>query len=308
MELIHGDAFEQLNKMIKNGVRVDALISDPPYGTIQGMQLQGSKHKVGWDVKIDWDEFFDKAFQVTDTVILFGQQPTWSQVIVAGAKYYKEELIWVKNKSAQGFHAKTMHLKFFENIGVFRKGKGTFNLNKNPKLITDDMPLRQYAQQVMLELDIPRGQIHKRLGHRALEFFLFYRGTSFNPPSKVKWDQFCEEFKGDFPPKTYEELMEMKKLDKSIKVKLDANFSDTLRNVLIFDKDKGGLHPTQKPLALMEYLIITYTNEGDTILDPFMGGGTTPEAAFNTNRHCIGVEKTKQYYDVSVKRINELKK
>jgi len=71
-----------------------------------------------------------------------------------------------------------------------------------------------------------------------------------------------------------------------------------------FDKiRKGSLHPTQKPLALCEYLIKTYTNEGDLVLDNCMGSGTTCLAAKNLNRQFIGIEKEKEYYDICVKRI-----
>ena len=66
-----------------------------------------------------------------------------------------------------------------------------------------------------------------------------------------------------------------------------------------------SLHPTQKPLFLMEYLIKTYSNEGDTVLDFCMGSGTTGVACKNLNRNFIGIEKEKEYYDIAVKRINE---
>ena len=66
-----------------------------------------------------------------------------------------------------------------------------------------------------------------------------------------------------------------------------------------------GLHPTQKPVALMEYLIKTYTNEGDTVLDFTMGSGTTGVACKNTNRNFIGIELDKGYFDIASKRIAE---
>ena len=66
-----------------------------------------------------------------------------------------------------------------------------------------------------------------------------------------------------------------------------------------------GLHPTQKPLELMEYLVKTYTNEGDTVLDNTMGSGTTILATIKNNRIGIGIEKEKQYFDVAVRRASE---
>lgn len=66
-----------------------------------------------------------------------------------------------------------------------------------------------------------------------------------------------------------------------------------------------GLHPTQKPVALMEYLIRTYTNEGDTVLDNTMGSGTTGVACMNTGRKFIGMERDAGYFAVARKRITE---
>ncbi len=66
---------------------------------------------------------------------------------------------------------------------------------------------------------------------------------------------------------------------------------------------KDKLHPTQKPVALMEYLIKTYTDEGDTVLDFSMGSGTTGVAAVNTGRRFIGIEKSLKYFRTSIGRI-----
>ena len=68
---------------------------------------------------------------------------------------------------------------------------------------------------------------------------------------------------------------------------------------------KGNSHPTQKPLELLEYLVKTYTNDGDTVLDNTMGSGTTNLACIKLNRKSIGIEKEKQYYDVAVRRASE---
>jgi len=78
------------------------------------------------------------------------------------------------------------------------------------------------------------------------------------------------------------------------------------KQILTFNREKG-LHPTQKPVALFEYLIKTYTNEGETVLDNCMGSGTTAVACINTNRNFIGFELDKHYCDIANKRINNKK-
>lgn len=77
------------------------------------------------------------------------------------------------------------------------------------------------------------------------------------------------------------------------------------RNVINFatDKQKSKLHPTQKPVALLEYLIKTYTNENDTVLDFTMGSGSTGVACKNLNRKFIGIEKDEKYFDIAKQRI-----
>ena len=72
-------------------------------------------------------------------------------------------------------------------------------------------------------------------------------------------------------------------------------------------KVERGLHPTQKPVALMEYLIKTYTNEGETVLDFTMGSGTTGVACKNTGRDFIGIELDQTYFEIAKKRINKTK-
>ena len=71
-------------------------------------------------------------------------------------------------------------------------------------------------------------------------------------------------------------------------------------------KTERGLHPTQKPVALLEYLIKTYTNEGDLVLDNCMGSGTTGVACKNTNRNFIGFELDETYFNIAKERLNDL--
>lgn len=68
--------------------------------------------------------------------------------------------------------------------------------------------------------------------------------------------------------------------------------------------ERGTIHPTQKPVALMEYLIKTYTNEGETVLDFTMGSGTTGVAARNLNRKFVGIELDEDYFNIAVERVN----
>lgn len=76
-------------------------------------------------------------------------------------------------------------------------------------------------------------------------------------------------------------------------------------SILSYARDGNKLHPTQKPVVLCEYLIRTYTNEGDTVLDNCMGSGTTGVACKNTNRNFIGIEIDENYFNIAKERIGE---
>lgn len=89
--------------------------------------------------------------------------------------------------------------------------------------------------------------------------------------------------------------------------KLYQSFENFPINILEFTRDVDSFHPTQKPVALLEYLIKTYSQEGDLVLDNCIGSGTTAIAAMNTNRNWIGIEKDPEIYEIAKNRIEEHK-
>lgn len=118
------------------------------------------------------------------------------------------------------------------------------------------------------------------------------------------------------PQKTFGHERKVSKAVHKINSKNSTNYGDSVnttydsterypRDVIKFktDKQKLALHPTQKPVALMEYLIKTYTNEEDLVLDSCMGSGTTGVACMNTNRNFIGIELEEKYYNIAKQRI-----
>lgn len=94
------------------------------------------------------------------------------------------------------------------------------------------------------------------------------------------------------------------------KVNQDCYYDSTERfprSIQVFktDTQKSSLHPNQKPIMLVEYLVRTYTNEGEIVIDNCMGSGTTAIACVNTNRRFIGFEKSEKYFDIACKRISD---
>jgi site-specific DNA-methyltransferase (adenine-specific) len=88
----------------------------------------------------------------------------------------------------------------------------------------------------------------------------------------------------------------------------ETEYENYPRDLQYFPKDSDSFHPTQKPVDLLRYLVKTYTNEGDTILDNCMGSGTTAVACIKEKRHFIGFELNKEYYDKACLRIDAVKR
>lgn len=88
---------------------------------------------------------------------------------------------------------------------------------------------------------------------------------------------------------------------KEIGIRGEMRYPNSVQKII----RQTGLHPTQKPVALMEYLIKTYTNEGETVLDNCMGSGTTGVACKKTGRNFIGIEKDEKYFELAVRRVSE---
>ena len=86
----------------------------------------------------------------------------------------------------------------------------------------------------------------------------------------------------------------------------EQKYTNYPSEMIEFGLDKNIIHPTQKPVALMEYLIRTYTNEGEVVLDNCMGSGTTGVACVNTNRNFIGIEMNDNYFQLASDRINNI--
>ena len=84
----------------------------------------------------------------------------------------------------------------------------------------------------------------------------------------------------------------------------EQKFTNYPNEVIEFSIESDTIHPTQKPIPLFEYLVRTYSNEGETVLDNVMGSGTTGIAALNCNRNFVGIEREEEYFNLSCERIN----
>lgn len=122
------------------------------------------------------------------------------------------------------------------------------------------------------------------------------RRMPYNPQGLLKFDKPIT-----YEKKSYSDSSFSKRPSHGKYEQVEGNFP---RQVLKFKSESCTVHPTQKPVELMEYLIKTYTNEGETVLDFTMGSGTTGVACKNLNRKFIGIEKVDKYFEIACTRIN----
>ena len=150
-------------------------------------------------------------------------------------------------------------------------------------LHSKNMPIKKHENVVVFS----KGPI----GHKSL---LGDKRMKYNPQGVIYTDKTKEVRKCDRG-----EILGARPKQVGRKYKVAENFPTT---ILEF-KNEGGLHPTQKPVALLEYLIKTYTNEGEAVLDNCMGSGSTGVACVNTNRNFIGMELDNNYFNTAKERI-----
>ena len=219
-----------------------------------------------WDSIIPFDKLWEQYHRVSKPnapIVLFGSEPFSTMLRMSNLKDWRYDWIWDKDKGSGFANANKMPLKAHEIISVFYGKLPTYNPQKEVG--------RPYHCSAHVRL-----KNNEALSARTLS----------------------EEEKADIS-----------------KVKSRANIAavyqtETKNNgdrfptsVLRFPREFNGFHPTQKPVNLLRYLIATYSNEGDTILDNCMGSGTTAIACIKEQRHYIGFELNEEYYKNALKRI-----
>lgn len=245
INLYHGDCIEIMKQLINDGVLVDCIITDLPYGTTP----------CPWDIIIPFEDMWEcinKIIKPNGAVVLFGQEPFSSLLRVSNIKNYKYDWIWKKERLTNVFQVKRRPGKVVENISVFYRKQPTYNYQKTKY----NGPLRS-------------NKIGDNAGFSITQ-------TGGGGPKPIEYH------------------------DDGTRYPLQ---------IIEFNRDsmyEEKYHPTQKPIELLEYLIKTYTNEGEIVLDFTMGSGSTGVACKNLNRKFIGIELNEEYYNISNKRIYEI--
>ena len=322
-KLFNDDCFNVFEKIDKD--TVDMVLVDLPYGQTD----------CDWDIQIDlnkmWKEF-KRICKGKCQFVFFTTTKYGIELINSNKRYFKYDLVWEKHKSVGFKSCNKMPLRSHEMIYIFNNG------NLDDINIEFNLELREYAKKVLKFIGKTSKQIDRELGHRKAEHFLQRVSTSqFTLPTNKAYDELIDKYKINEMEGfiKYEDLKiekissssiynPQKVAEKPYKIsggerKIGGVYGDKItrsnrayedtnekfpRSVLKYHQNGDKLHPTQKPLELCEWLIKTYSNEGDLVLDFCMGSGTTPLACKNTNRRYIGVEKDKDIYNTAEQRLN----
>ena len=298
--MINGECITVMKYLISKGVIVDHILTDIPYGTVQGLNLEGWKKKgyvPDWDTRIDPYKMLECCFYISKTncnLMLFSQEPNTYDILHANVDFQKymlsNKMIWVKNNHANSFSAKTTPVNMYEEILLLRK-----SLDE-----TNSVELRSYFKNMLDYIGIPKKDIMNALG-QGLDHCFRYANRTFYIPTEKNYNALIDTYGIDkmegFIP--YNELKEKWESENNTVFNIPSG-QKLVRNIFQFKKDLNNIHPTQKPIALLEELITIFSNEGDTILDFTSGSGSTGIACHNKNRKFIGIELDKTFYDKSI--------
>jgi site-specific DNA-methyltransferase (adenine-specific) len=264
LTLYHGDCLIEMDKILDGSV--DLILCDLPYGTTdrKGISDKGDNRVLSWDTIIPLDKLWDQYRRVL--------KPSGAVVLTADQPFTSQLVL--------------SNLEWFKYEWIWKKKKvtGFLHANARPMKETEDILVfsllgasggsvkanknMTYNPQGLIEKNVKKKNNAKRLGK------FLHQPEHMGAGNKLLHETEYEQKYTNYPSE-----------------------------ILEFGLDKGSIHPTQKPVALMEYLIHTYSNEGETVLDNCMGSGTTGVACVNTNRNFIGIEMDAEYYSASCERI-----
>lgn len=325
MELIQGDCLIE-SKKIESG-SVDLILTDLPYGTTA----------CSWDEIIPFEpmwKMFYRLLRPNGFIVLTASQPFTTKLISSNIDNFSHQWIWQKEQGSNPLLANKMPMKNFEDVLVFS--------NEPTKHDTKgEHPQRLYFKKVLDFIGLKKKEIINNIGQCADHCFRvdstqygLCTNNTYNKLIKVygidKMQGFTEwevlnienkDFRAELirkfdekNPRVYNPQMTegkeyvsgggyVKHLDQFIE---GGNVSNKRYPTSIIEFATGkskSVHPTQKPTALLEYLIKTYTNEGMTVFDATMGSGTTMVACQNTNRNGIGIEQDSKYFKIAQDRV-----
>ena len=266
VDLFHGDCLVEMRSIEEHSI--DLILCDLPYGTTD---RKGVENKRGVNRLLKWDTVIplDKLWLEYKRIL----KPRGAVVLTADQPFTSKLIL--------------SNIEWFKYVWIWKKKKTTGFLlaNYRPMKQTEDVVVFSPAGAAAASRNgrnmtyNPQGLIEKKVKKK-------------NNPKRLGKFLHNPEFMGKNNILLHETEYEQK-------------YTNYPSEIIEFGLDKNVVHPTQKPVELMKYLIKTYSNENETVLDNCMGSGTTGVACVNTNRKFIGIEQDEKYYNIAKSRINE---
>ena len=273
MHLYNEDCLEKMKDLSDNSI--DLLFCDLPYGQT------GCK----WDILIDLELFWKEVNRICKetTPIFFTCSTKFGvSLINSNPKNFRYDLVWVKWSPCGFLNAKKMPMKKHEMIYVFYRKLPLYDLSSHSHkfLKEQENPRKEKDANTLYPNRCKIATINKYdppLPNSVIRDTKNYKNNS---------DTYGKIDRPDFMRKNGE-----------------SAYDPPLPNSLLEIKSEKGKHATQKPTALIEWCLKYYSKEGDTILDPTMGSGSTGIACKNMNRNFIGIEKDEKIYNDAIERL-----
>lgn len=290
--IIHkSDCVSGISEHVEPG-SVDLVIADPPY-----FKVIGEKWDYQWRSEADyvewskgWIEKSAESLRLGGSFYVFGYFRTLASLIPIfesfGLKLRQQIVV---NKGIQAVSGRaTKNYKMFPNV-----------TESILFFIKDPIPFsRSYLKEQQAQTGLTAKQINEALGVKSNGggMWSIYTGKNIceQLPTRDLWEKLSDVLKFDLP---YDDI--------NITFNAQLGFTDVWDDIDFYAERRTRVHPTQKPLPLIERLVLTSSNEGDLVLDPFMGSGTTAIASLINNRHSIGFELDEKYWLDSMTRISE---
>ena len=296
---------------------VDLILCDLPYGTTA----------CKWDSVIPFEPLWAHYWRVlkpNGVVALTASQPFTTSLISSQIERFRYSWVWEKDQGVNFLSAKKHPLKVHEDVCIFYQ-----DLSEQKGSAPQFDEIRAYLQSEREKTRLSSKELRSLLGN-DMQSHYFTNGVQFCIPSSENYAklQTTGFFSLDFSelkswydrmsegiePSPYFPQMSSGapyvsgrgssgEVTGSVEKIQTVNCGTRYPRSVVKVKRETGLHPTQKPVALMEYLIKTYTNEGETVLDNCMGSGTTGVACRNTGRKFIGIERDPEYFRIAQERI-----
>ena len=286
--LLNGDCLELMKDLDDNSI--DLIFCDLPYG----------QTSCKWDVAIDLSKFWIEVMRIKklNTPIFFTTTTKFGVSLIQSAPktcFFRYDLVWIKSACSGFLNSKKFPLRKHEMIYVFYEKLPFYNLSSHT---------HKFIKHKEGQIKPPTKSDNSPYGGEAsrkkqLKLCVGGQAGSYDPPlpvSVVK-EEPKQIIKGE--NNTYNTEGRKKPI---VREKGDK-YDPPLPNSMLEIKSTRGKHSTEKPVALIEWILKYYSKEGDVVLDPTMGSGSSGCAAKNLNRNFIGMEMDPEIYEDAVNRI-----